>query len=87
MNAKKINDKEKIEGIAVVFWSFFLVVLQLFQRQTIAECFGDALERRNCRAIVAALDTCVVGHCHAALVRCALLGISFFHSCSFELVE
>lgn len=32
MNAKNLNDKEKIEGIAVVFWSFFFVVLQLFQR-------------------------------------------------------
>ena len=35
MNTKNLNDKEKIEGIAVVFWSFFgrfAILLQLFQR-------------------------------------------------------
>lgn len=87
MNAKNLNDKEKIEGIAVVFWSFFFVVLQLFQRQTITEGVGDSLERRNCRSVVAALDACVVGRCHSAFVRCAFLRIAFFYSCSFELVE
>lgn len=69
------------------FFGRFAILLQLFQRQAIAECVGNSLERRNCRSVVAALDTGVICHCHAALMRRAFLRISFFHSCSFELVQ
>lgn len=69
------------------FFGRFAILLQLFQRQPIAEGIGDALERRNCRSVVAALDTCVISHSHAALMCRAFLGITFFQSCSFELVE